>query len=733
MDETNNDLAGTQQRMTTENNRNINEALTNNRPSFKLNMGNQEQANTDIGEMLRSANKVTINKCKKKFKEKEKYLAKLQKSKEDTNPKKQQVKGNKKNKLKQNQTGGNNTTKLPPIEHDYATPQHTQTELTSAQKNQAEAYYPTETDPRIQIPLDDNTSGEDTERYEEEERIEEGRTPQPSNKTDSESSPPTHDRPKNRPTLNTGKRRAALHPRGKRGRQMTAHQLNYETQNTATENIPTENNTNPPNTPTNTANTDTQNTTQEDTIETTTTQEHTNDNNTNENINHKNSTTATHQNSQYKPTPIIIDNIKTTLNKTQIDRTLKDTFKDIKFSIQHLKKGGVVLTPELSPRIQEHTCSMLKKEKYQKEIFGNSLYIHLAGKKDVRPWLCINKIPPQISLQEIEAELKKLNIETEGLHRKQNGSLISTIILFKVNNERIEKQITHTKITIGNTTTNIRKYINANTLRCTNCQQLGHLNRGCKNIRRCVRCAATTCPPGACLNGTLRRCVNCKEAHSSAYKNCKAQKTNNKNNMDKMIQKQAEHTILNRHHTLQAQQTQCNKEIKEHQQNTTTLTKNYEELKTEITQIKQTYAEITTNSVPPQQNTQKINENTNMENMAQELTALKALVDTLHDNDLNNTVTITNLQKENKQLQQKIDKLQQQQNRKPIPHVEDATNLQQNINDTCITILKLITIPLITQTFIHKQTINNSLAHYFCFLATLACVVCVCDLTNSRW
>ena len=28
--------------------------------------------------------------------------------------------------------------------------------------------------------------------------------------------------------------------------------------------------------------------------------------------------------------------------------------------------------------------------------------------------------------------------------------------------------------------------------------------------------------------------------------------------------------------------------------------------------------------------------------------------------------------------------------------------------------------------------LNNSLAHYFGFLATLACVVCVCDLTNSR-
>ena len=142
MDEANNDLAGTQQRMTTENNRNINETLANNLPTFKLNMGNQEKANTDIGEMLRSANKVTINKSKKKFKEKERYLAKLQKPKEATNSTKQQATGNKKNKAKQGkqtQTEGNNTTKQPPLEHDYSTPQHTQTELTSAKKNKQKA------------------------------------------------------------------------------------------------------------------------------------------------------------------------------------------------------------------------------------------------------------------------------------------------------------------------------------------------------------------------------------------------------------------------------------------------------------------------------------------------------------------------------------------------------------------------------------------------------------------
>ena len=66
-----------------------------------------------------------------------------------------------------------------------------------------------------------------------------------------------------------------------------------------------------------------------------------------------------------------------------------------------------------------------------------------------------------------------------------------------------------------------------------------------------------------------------------------------------------------------------------------------------------------------------------MENMAKEITTLKSLVYMLHNNDLNNTVTITNLQKENKQLHHKIDKLQQQHNRKPIPHIEDATKLQQ--------------------------------------------------------
>ena len=62
----------------------------------------------------------------------------------------------------------------------------------------------------------------------------------------------------------------------------------------------------------------------------------------------------TNQINHLTPTPIIIDNIKTTLNKQQIERTLRDIFPNIKISIQHLKKGGIVITPEPTTENDHH-------------------------------------------------------------------------------------------------------------------------------------------------------------------------------------------------------------------------------------------------------------------------------------------------------------------------------------------------------------------------------------------
>ena len=93
--------------------------------------------------------------------------------------------------------------------------------------------------------------------------------------------------------------------------------------------------------------------------------------------------------------------------------------------------------------------------------------------------------------------------------------------------------------------------------------------------------------------------------------------------------------------------------------------------------------------------------------MEKEVTELKTLMHLMHAKNIENNKITTTLQAENKQLNHKIEKLQKQINTKPKPYIEDSANLHQNINDTCITILKQITIPLIAQSLIHNQTITN--------------------------
>ena len=147
---------------------------------------------------------------------------------------------------------------------------------------------------------------------------------------------------------------------------------------------------------------------------------------------------------------------------------MRDIFPDITFSIQHLKKGEIAITPAQTAETHHHINKILQKINYPEEVFGNNIYLHLAGKDDLRPWLCINKIPANLSIQDINTQLREQNIITEGIHRKQTGNLTSTIILFKVQNENILKKILHTKMHIGNTITNIRNCINITTIRCKN-------------------------------------------------------------------------------------------------------------------------------------------------------------------------------------------------------------------------------------------------------------------------
>ena len=164
----------------------------------------------------------------------------------------------------------------------------------------------------------------------------------------------------------------------------------------------------------------------------------------------------------------------------------------------------------------------LKQSKWDENIFGKDLYIHLAN-KDVRPWLCVNKVPPTMDLAKIKegiskidpvVGMKKWEINIECLHRKFKGSY---------------PPISDQCILIDGKQLKFRKYLGSTSFRCTRCEELGsHLSKDCSNPKKCVRCAGPDCEIRNCKKGTLL-CSNCRGGHTSAYKSCPALKAKKQN------------------------------------------------------------------------------------------------------------------------------------------------------------------------------------------------------------
>ena len=158
-----------------------------------------------------------------------------------------------------------------------------------------------------------------------------------------------------------------------------------------------------------------------------------------------------------------------------------------------------------------------KLPKWDEDFFGKDLYIHLAN-KDARPWLCVNKVPPTMELAKIKegissidpvVGMKNWEIIIEGLHRKFKGSYPTQLVLFKVQNDLVAKNIPDQNLMIDGKQLKIREYLETTYFRCTRCQELGsHLSKDCSNPKECVRCAGPDCEIRNCKKGTLL-CSNC--------------------------------------------------------------------------------------------------------------------------------------------------------------------------------------------------------------------------------
>ena len=131
-----------------------------------------------------------------------------------------------------------------------------------------------------------------------------------------------------------------------------------------------------------------------------------------------------------------------------------------------------------------------------------SSYIHLAN-KDARPWLCVNKVPPTMELAKIKEGISRIEpvvgmenweIMIVGLHRKIKISYQTQLVLFKVQNDRIAKNISDQIFTIDGKQLKIREYLESTSFCCTRCQKLGsHLSKDCSNPKKCTRCAGPDC------------------------------------------------------------------------------------------------------------------------------------------------------------------------------------------------------------------------------------------------
>ena len=247
---------------------------------------------------------------------------------------------------------------------------------------------------------------------------------------------------------------------------------------------------------------------------------------------------------------ILIDNITTKHTRAEIEIKLRRQFPGVRYALTFLKRGGLALVLETPKEIN----TILKQTKWDEDFFGKDLYIHLAN-KDARPWLCVNKVPPTMELAKIKEGISSIDpvvgmgnweIKIEGLHRKFKGSYPTQLVLFKVQNDLVAKNITDQNFTIDGKQFKIREYLESTSFRCTRCQELGsHLSKDCSNPKKCVRCAGPDCEIRNCKKGTLL-CSNCGGGHSAAHKSCPALKAKNQNLFHQKQQKSHADVLISR-------------------------------------------------------------------------------------------------------------------------------------------------------------------------------------------
>ena len=200
---------------------------------------------------------------------------------------------------------------------------------------------------------------------------------------------------------------------------------------------------------------------------------------------------------------------------------MKECFKEIEPAVLEInKKQNYILAPSsihcFNKIMKDWPEDIVKKD--QLEVF----------EKDLRPTLCVNKIPKNMEIEVVKNIIINCGLHPENIHRlvRKNGNP-TTLILFKLKNEGEEQHAKRYGIKIDNKIKNIREYVNKEKLiiRCFKCNKFGHLSNSCKNNNSlCPRCGSNKQKCKGNYPKQHWKCVNRLGNHRFAWEGSKKYK-----------------------------------------------------------------------------------------------------------------------------------------------------------------------------------------------------------------
>ena len=152
--------------------------------------------------------------------------------------------------------------------------------------------------------------------------------------------------------------------------------------------------------------------------------------------------------------------------------------------------------------------------------------------KDLRPMLCVNKIPENMEIEVYMEIIVTCGLHPENIHRfvRKNGNP-KTLVLFKFKNEGEEQHAKRYGIKIDNKIKKLREYVNKEELiiKCFKCNKFGYLSNSCKNNNiLCPICVSNKQKCKGNYPKQHQKWINCLGNHSAAWEGCKKYKEKHK-------------------------------------------------------------------------------------------------------------------------------------------------------------------------------------------------------------